>query len=182
MVITEKTEMIEPKYEKSPDMLERSTGKLETSFLEQLVAVFGQELKAQSVVNGKGEKLGNIEDSMIDLQAGRIAYAALSFGGYFEMSSKLFAIPWELLCIDNMWNCKDFYKQSIVANIAREKLEKAPGFDHNNWPREPDRKWLGEVYEYYGCKLYWAPAEEANRPQPPAPQQAIRLQRLQQMV
>ena len=54
-------------------------------------------LKGDQVVNRAGEDLGQIEDFMIDLENGRIAYAVLSFGGFLGMGDKLFAIPWKLL-------------------------------------------------------------------------------------
>jgi hypothetical protein len=46
-------------------------------------------LKGDGVVNGVGEDLGKIEEIMLDVPQGRVAYAVLSFGG-----SGLFAIPW----------------------------------------------------------------------------------------
>ena len=46
------------------------------------------------VENSVGESLGKIEDLMIDLASGRVAYAVLSCGGTLGMGEKLFAIPW----------------------------------------------------------------------------------------
>jgi sporulation protein YlmC with PRC-barrel domain len=43
-----------------------------------------------------GEHLGKIEDLIIDLENGRIAYAVLSFGGFLDLRNKLFGIPWKL--------------------------------------------------------------------------------------
>jgi sporulation protein YlmC with PRC-barrel domain len=40
------------------------------------------------VKNAAGEDLGKIEDLMIDLHSGRIAYAVLSFGGFLKMGNK----------------------------------------------------------------------------------------------
>jgi hypothetical protein len=48
-------------------------------------------LKVESSV---GESLGKIEDLMIDLASGRVAYAVLRSGGTLGMGEKLFAIPW----------------------------------------------------------------------------------------
>jgi sporulation protein YlmC with PRC-barrel domain len=167
-IVTENKELVGRKAE---DKLEPAEKEVNISYtpVEELVATSTENLKSMNVVNGKGERLGKIEDLMIDLRSGRIAYAVLSFGGFLGFGSKLFAIPWELLCIDNKWNYEDIYRQNIVFNIAREKLEKAPGFDKNEWPKEPDRSWLKDVFEYYGCRPYWAPPEEANRLQPPPP-------------
>ena len=52
-------------------------------------------IKGDKVVNRAGEDLGKIEELMIDLQDGRVAYAVLSFGGFLGMGDKLFAIPWK---------------------------------------------------------------------------------------
>jgi sporulation protein YlmC with PRC-barrel domain len=54
-------------------------------------------LKGHEVVNMAKEGLGKIEDLMIDLENDRISYAVLSFGGFFGMGNKLFAIPWQAI-------------------------------------------------------------------------------------
>ena len=57
-------------------------------------------LDGDKVVNAAGEDIGKIEAIMLDVAAGRIAYAVLSFGGFFGIGSKLFAIPWSALTLD----------------------------------------------------------------------------------
>ena len=166
-IVTQTKELVEPKNENKLGVLEKPSGKVSEVLVEELVAVSAKVLESQNVVNAQGERLGKLEDLMIDLNKGCIAYAVLSFGGILGMGNKLFAIPWEVFCLQNQWNYKDSYRQQIVFNVSRDKLEKAPGFDKARWPREPDRNWLKEVFEFYGCKPYWAPAEEANKPQPP---------------
>ena len=105
-------------------------------------------IKGDKVVNLQGENLGNIEDLMIDLERGRIAYAVLSFGGFLGMGDKLFAIPWEALTVD-------MAEKRLVLNVDKELLKRAPGFDKNNWPDMTDRTWGNELYSYYGYKPYW---------------------------
>ena len=46
-------------------------------------------LENEKVVNAAGENLGNIEDYMIDLNNGRIAYCVLSFGGFLGLATFL---------------------------------------------------------------------------------------------
>jgi hypothetical protein len=41
--------------------------------------------------------MGKIEDIVIDADAGRIAYAVLSFGGFLGLDKKYFAIPCTVL-------------------------------------------------------------------------------------
>src|SRR5688572_3830385 len=79
------------------------------------------------VVNLAGQDIGRIEELMIDVTTGRVAYAVLSFGGFLGIGNKLFALPWSSLTVDEM-------KKRFVVNVTRESLEKMPGFDKERWP------------------------------------------------
>jgi sporulation protein YlmC with PRC-barrel domain len=110
-------------------------------------------VSASSVVghhvrNSAGEDLGHLEEVMIDAPTGRVAYAVLSFGGFLKLGNKLFAIPWEALWL----NERD---KEFVLNVDRQQLERAPGFDKENWPDMADREWGSGVFAYYGFKPYW---------------------------
>ena len=106
-------------------------------------------LKGDNVVNHQGEDLGKIEEIMIDLDRGRVAYVVLSFGGFLGMGDKLFAIPWQAFTVDTT-------QKRLVLNADKELLEKAPGFDKNNWPDMADLALGSTLYGYYGYKPYWA--------------------------
>ena len=103
------------------------------------------------VKNAAGENLGKIEDLMIDLHSGRIAYAVLSFGGFLKMGNKLFAIPWEALKLDTV-------KKEFILHIDKSHLEKATGFDKDNWPNMADPTFGSTLYRQYGFKPYWEDA------------------------
>lgn len=105
-------------------------------------------LTGDRVINGAGEDIGKIDEIMIDTPTGRVAYAVLSFGGFLGMGDKLFAIPWSRLSLDEE-------NQVFVLDIDKATLERAPGFDKNNWPDMADRAWESRIYTYYGSKPYW---------------------------
>src|SRR5665811_345118 len=105
-------------------------------------------LKGDKVVNHKGEDLGKIEEIMLDLDRGRIAYAVLSFGGFLGMGDKLFAIPWSALALDTV-------EKRFILNVDKELLKRAPGFDKDHWPNMADQVWGAKVFTYYGAKPYW---------------------------
>src|SRR6266542_2627241 len=84
-------------------------------------------LTGDRVRNSAGEDLGKIEEIMIDIPTGRVAYAVLSFGGFLGMGNKLFAVPWEALTVDEV-------NHEFVMNADKQMLESAPGFDKDNWP------------------------------------------------
>lgn len=100
------------------------------------------------VMNPSGEDLGKLEDLMLDLDRGRVAYAVLSFGGFMGMGDKLFAIPFQALKHDGDRN-------RFVLNVDKERLKNAPGFDKNNWPSTADRAWGSQIHSYYGYQPYW---------------------------
>ena len=106
-------------------------------------------LEGDKVVNAKGEDLGTIEDIMIDVQRGRVAYAVMSCGGFLGMGEKLFAIPWSALVLDANRHC-------FVLDADRERFEKAPGFDKQHWPSMADDSWATQVHDFYGVRPYWS--------------------------
>jgi sporulation protein YlmC with PRC-barrel domain len=100
------------------------------------------------VVNARGENLGHIEDLMIDLDRGCIAYAVLSFGGVLGIGDKLFAVPWNALKLDTV-------EERFILDVPRERLENAPGFDKDHWPGVHDRQEMTKIYDYYDQEVYW---------------------------
>ena len=106
------------------------------------------DLTGDRVVNRQKEDLGTIQHLMIDLQKGRVAYAVLSFGGFLGMGEKLFAIPWSALTVDTV-------ERQFVLNVGKDLLERAPGFDKDNWPDMADRTWGTDVSTYYSANPYW---------------------------
>lgn len=106
-------------------------------------------IEKDRVYNMAGEDLGTVKDMMIDVSSGRVAYVVLSFGGFLGMGDKLFAIPWSKITIDED-------QQRLVVDASKETLERAPGFDKDNWPDMTNPEWGTQVHSYYGAKPYWS--------------------------
>ena len=101
-----------------------------------------------SVVNPKGDSLGDIKEVVIDPRTGKVAYAVVSFGGFLSMGEKLFAIPFSSF----EYNVA---KSHYVLDVSKERLEAAPGFNPDAWPSMADEKWNRDVYKYYQRPPYW---------------------------
>jgi sporulation protein YlmC with PRC-barrel domain len=114
-------------------------------------------LIGENVYNLEGIELGEIKDIMLDVNAGSIAYAVLSFGGFFGIADKLFAVPWKALKPD------DVYKRFIL-DVDKESLESAPGFDKDHWPDMADPMWQNKVHSYYGAKPYKETVDTPDTP------------------
>lgn len=99
-------------------------------------------ITGDEVCNLRDEKLGTIQDIMLDMQSGKIRYAVLSSGGFLGMGDRLFAIPWSALKIDSA-------HKRFTLDVDMERLKNAPGFDKDNWPNWSDSTWSASVDSYY---------------------------------
>ena len=114
----------------------------------QPLALSSDTLQGDKVVNLQNEELGKVEEIMIDIHTGRVAYVVVSFGGFLGIGNKLFAVPWSALKVDTDNKC-------FVMDADKELLKNAPGFDKNNWPNTPNGQWYHDIYQYYKQEPYW---------------------------
>ena len=126
-----------------------------------------KRLEVYDVVNDAGQDLGQVQDFMIDMTTGRVAYAVVAFGGMLGLSDKWIAMPFDALC----W-APDHRKFTVDLNP--EVLRQAPGIDKHKWPdayADSDTGWMNDLYNHYSCKPYWGndTMELAVVPEKPAP-------------
>jgi sporulation protein YlmC with PRC-barrel domain len=93
----------------------------------------GEFLK-MNVRNPQNEKLGAIEEIVIDMSSGRVLYAVLGAGGFLGIGEKLFAIPVNAFTIDTAG-------KELVLQADKERLKQAQGFDKGSWPTTASRDW-----------------------------------------
>lgn len=112
------------------------------------LAVKTDNIIGTKVVNRQNEDLGNVEEVVIDVFNGRIAYLVLSFGGFLGMGEKLYAVPWKALHYDHE-------SKVYVLNVTRGQIELAPGFEKETWPEFTDERWNRHVHDYYALPPFW---------------------------
>ena len=89
------------------------------------------------VMNPHGQWLGDIEEVVIDTAAGKVAYAVLSARKeWLGLGEKWFAIPWHTLQQSEGLG-------TFTLDVDKETLQKAPGFDKDNWPNRATTRWAG---------------------------------------
>ncbi|GGP27352.1 PRC-barrel domain-containing protein [Silvimonas amylolytica] len=111
--------------------------------------IASHEVEGYKVVNEQGEHLGKIDQFVLDVTNGRVAYAVLSFGGFLGMGDKLFAIPWSALKLDEV------NKEFMLIGVDKDTLKNAPGFDKDHWPTFADEQWASNLHSYYRADPYW---------------------------
>jgi sporulation protein YlmC with PRC-barrel domain len=90
----------------------------------------------KDVRNAQNEKLGSIQDVVLELKSGRVLYAVLDAGGFLGVGDKLFAVP--LTAFTASPDGKDY-----VVQADKEQIKNAKGFDKNNWPATASHDWNG---------------------------------------
>jgi hypothetical protein len=109
--------------------------------------IAAEKVKGTDVYNRAGEKLGSVEDIMIDKVSGRAIYAVMSFGGFLGMGEKHHPLPWATLKYDTQ-------KGGYVVNLDKKQLEGAPSYDRDSefkWTPDYGRK----VDSYYQVPSLW---------------------------
>jgi sporulation protein YlmC with PRC-barrel domain len=110
--------------------------------------IAAHRVQGTSLYNTALEKLGTVEDIMIDRASGRIAYAVLSFGGFLGIGDRYYPLPWEKL----------EYNQELggyVVDIDRQTLKGAPSYAKTKTAAWDDEAWGRGVYAHYGVPPFW---------------------------
>jgi len=127
----------------TPPTISKKELKKAVPFCEKASEVIGSKVK-----NPQGEDLGKVEELVVDPMTGTIEYAAISFGGFLGMGDKLFAVPFSMLKAPEV--PEGDRRAYFTLNADKARLEKAPGFDKNNWPDLSVPAWADEIDKYYG--------------------------------
>lgn len=104
--------------------------------------IASNKVEGTAVYNRQGEKLGSVENFMVDKRSGHAEYAVLSFGGLFGVGQDHYPLPWDVLTYDTE-------KGGYVVDLDKTVLEKAPRYRDDEQPSY-DREYGRSVYDYYG--------------------------------
>ncbi len=99
------------------------------------------EIQGMTVLTAQGQKIGKIDELVIGTD-GMVKYAILSHGGVLGIGDRLIPIPWKAVK-----QGKD--EKTLIVNISKESLEKAPSFDPKEWPNFTEPDWRKRVEVHY---------------------------------
>lgn len=83
-------------------------------------------LMEDDVYNAAGERLGEIEEIILDTRTGCVRYVVLALGGFLGIGRKRFAIPWSALT-------PDLNYQRCVLDVTLMKLMAVSVFHDDPW-------------------------------------------------
>lgn len=99
--------------------------------------VIGMEVK-----NHQDEKLGSVEDLVVNLSRGRVTALVISTGGFLGIGNELSIVPAEAFTLDE----KD---EILKLNVTKDRLSNAPRFQSLQWPDLNDRDYMNKLHESY---------------------------------
>ena len=114
----------------------------------QRTLIEASKVQGTPVYNPHGERLGSIDDVMIDKISGLSVYAIMSFGGFLGLGSDYRPIPWSKLTYNRTLG-------GYVVDIDPSVLEGAPAYAAGASPRWGDQKYEEDLHSYYGALPYW---------------------------
>jgi sporulation protein YlmC with PRC-barrel domain len=109
--------------------------------------IASNRVEGTAVYDREGEKLGRIENFMVDKRSGQAEYAVMSFGGFLGIGHDHYPIPWSKLTYEPE-------QGGYVVDLDRDKLKDGPNYRAGEEP-EFDRDYDRRVYDYYGVVYTW---------------------------
>ena len=138
-------DIVEKRKEARERQMERERFSNATPVTDMSGLVRVDDIKGKDVHNPKGDEIGVVEAVAIDADKGSIAYVVMSHGGFLGIGEKLVAVPWREFRMTRN-------SEALVLAVSEERLDKAPGFDDDNWPKMADPQWRAKIDAYYASK------------------------------
>lgn len=112
------------------------------------IAIRASRVIGTSVYNSDGDKIGEVEDVMLDKTSNRIMFAVVGFGGWLGLGEKYHPVPWALL---------DYNEDEggYVVPLTKEQLEKAPADSISELTKNDGAEFRKSAYSYYKIDQDW---------------------------
>jgi sporulation protein YlmC with PRC-barrel domain len=128
--------------------------------------VCARKIQGTPVLGATHEKIGELDEMVVDPHAGVIAYNVLATLGTLGLGERRFALPWEVTRVktdaDN--------KVVIGSDLTKDRLAKGPEFESKDIKRMLGAPYLRDVYAYYAIEPYFSRTTPGSGPRT-APQE-----------
>jgi len=111
-------------------------------------AIRAKKVIGTTVKDTTGNKIGAIEDVILDKMSNNIMFAVVGFGGFLGMAEKYHPIPWSALDYDEAEN-------AYVVSYSKEQLKAAPAGSIDELTRDDGLAIRDRTYDYYKAPRYW---------------------------
>lgn len=99
------------------------------------------------VKNAENEDIANVEDFVVDAREGRLAYAIVSFGGFWGIGEKYVAVPSAAIELEP--------RRNMARLDADQKTLESLAFEPGSFPNLSDQSYAQKLHEAFGEEPYW---------------------------
>jgi sporulation protein YlmC with PRC-barrel domain len=112
-------------------------------------AIRAKKVIGTDVKDRNGEKLGKVEDIVVDKQSGQVMFAVLGFGAVLGMGEKFHPVPWAAL---------DYVEDAdaYVVNMTKDQLKSAPSDTIDQLTKNDGLAFRDQSFDYYHTPRYWS--------------------------
>lgn len=111
-------------------------------------AIRASKVIGTPVYDTSGEKIGKVEDVVLDKLSSNVMFAVVGFGGFLGMNEKFHPLPWSTL---DYQKSKDGY----VVSLTKDQLKAAPADGIDELTGGDGQGLRDKVYDYYNAPRYW---------------------------
>ena len=103
-----------------------------------------EDVRGSDVRDPAAEKIGTVEDLIVDTATGRVRFLRVGTGGLLGFGRTHRLIPVDAVT--------DVVQGAVFLDRPRERLEDAPV----EADRLDDERYIGDLYAFYGFQPFWA--------------------------
>jgi sporulation protein YlmC with PRC-barrel domain len=111
-------------------------------------AIRAKKVLGTPVKTRTGDKVGKIEDIVLDKLSNNIMFAVVGFGGVLGAGEKYHPLPWATLDYDAD-------EDAYVVPYNEDELKAAPSDTISELTKNDGLAYRDRVYDYYKAERYW---------------------------
>ena len=111
-------------------------------------AIRAKKVIGTNVKDSSGQKIGEIEDIVLDKMSNNIVFAVIGFGGFLGMAEKYHPLPWSSLTYDEA-------QGAYMVPYTKEQLQAAPAGSIDDLTGQGGLALRDRAYDYYKARPYW---------------------------
>jgi len=111
-------------------------------------AIRAKKVIGTAVKDTSGNKIGTVEDLVLDKQSNTILFAVVGFGGILKMGEKFHPLPWAALNYDEE-------EDAYVVPYTQDELKSAPADDISELTKNDGIPYRDQSYAFYRVEQYW---------------------------
>ena len=109
------------------------------------------DVRGRQVVTVDGEKLGEVDDLLVDKAEGTVRFLEVGSGGFLGIGEHKSLIP-----VDAVTSVDEYH---VYIDRSRDHVAAAPAYHPQVVATDP---YLNDIYEHYGYAPPWVPGAESQ--------------------